>query len=141
MSRSAPTFEVTTMSDDTDDIDAVIGREEDFYAALTASDVDKLDAIISDGLQAFVHSTGVVDSKADYLARVKTGRYAHGRITRLGGETRLFGDAAVTIGMIDLAARSPGTPHVTMRLQQVLVWAREPAGWRLVQRQATRMPL
>jgi len=129
------------MATDTHQIDSVVRREEAFYAALAASDVGALDEIISDDLTTFGHSTGVVDTKAEYLAGVREGRYRHGPITRLSGNTRMFGDAAVTIGVIDLTAMPPGAPVRTLRLQQVMVWKKEKSDWRLFLRQATALPL
>ncbi|MDR3532367.1 MAG: nuclear transport factor 2 family protein [Rhodopila sp.] len=122
-------------------VESVIAREDEFYAAQTASDVAKLDAIMSDSLTRFVHTTGVVDTKAEYLAAVRSGRYRHGSITRLHGQTRVFGDAAVSIGVIDMVSKPEGAPQVSMRFHQVLVWVREAAGWCLTLRQATRQML
>jgi hypothetical protein len=74
MNPVAPGNEVRTMAE-RDQIDSVVRREEAFYAALTASDAGALDEIISDDLTTFRHSTGVVDTKAEYLAGVREGRY------------------------------------------------------------------
>jgi ketosteroid isomerase-like protein len=124
-----------------DSIESVIAREEEFYAAQTASDVTKLDEIMSDDLTRFVHTTGLVETKAEYLAGVRAGRHAHGAITRIHGETRVFESGAVTIGVIDMVSKPPGVPQFSMRLHHVLVWAKEKTGWRLTMRQATRQPL
>jgi ketosteroid isomerase-like protein len=124
-----------------DPIAEVERRERAFYAAQTASDVVSLDDIMSDAMTTFGHSTGVVDTKAEYLEGVRAGRYRHGPICRLNGSTRVIGDAAVTIGLIDLMAMPPGAPARTLRLQQVLVWEKENGKWRLYLRQATALSL
>lgn len=121
-------------------IESILAREEEFYAAQTASDVARLDAIMSGRLR-FVHTTGLVDDKATYLEAVRTGKYAHGEICRLQGQTRVFADGAVTTGVIDMVSKPRGGPPVTMRIDQVLVWELAEAGWRLRVRQATRQPL
>ena len=125
----------------TDVVDIIEQREVAFYSALTASDVGALDEIISDDLTTFAHSTGVVDTKADYLAGVRSGAYQHGPISRLSGTTKVIGNVAITIGVIDLATMPQGVPAGTLRLQQVLVWSKENSTWRLFLRQATKLPL
>jgi hypothetical protein len=121
-------------------IESILAREEEFYAAQTASDVARLDAIMSDRLR-FVHTTGLVDDKATYLEAVRTGKYAHGEICRLQGQTRVFAGGAVTVGVIDMVSKPRGGTPVTMRIDQVLVWELAEVGWRLRVRQATRQPL
>ena len=125
-----------------DRVDEVVSREYEFYKAQTESDVGKLDEILSDGLTRFVHTTGKVDDKTKYLEAVKNGRYAHGPIFRLNGETRVFGNAAVTIGVIDMVSRPAGAAEFSMRVRQVLIWTKEDKiGWRLSLRHAVREPL
>ena len=123
-----------------DTIESVLAREGEFYAAQTASDLAKLDEIFSDRLR-FVHTTGLVESKAEYLEGVKTGRHAHGEISSIHGQTRVFDGGAVTIGVLDMVSKPPGVQPFTMRIHHVLVWELEKTGWRLKVRQATRQPL
>ncbi|MEW2544441.1 nuclear transport factor 2 family protein [Streptomyces sp. NPDC047002] len=119
----------------------VRAREDAFFLAQTESDVAALDEIMSDRLTRFVHTTGLVETKGQYLEGVAAGRHAHGAITRIAGQTRVLGTGAVTIGVLDMVARPPGVPAFTMRIHHVLVWEREDSGWRLTTRQATRQPL
>jgi ketosteroid isomerase-like protein len=122
-------------------IDAIIGRENAFYAAQTGSDLKALDELMSDDMTTFAHSTGVVDTKATYLAGVRDGRYVHGPITRLSGRVRIFGDVAVSTSVIDLTTKRAGAPPRTFRFQQLMVWKQEAGAWRLFLRQATTLPL
>lgn len=123
-------------------IESVEAREAEFYAAQTASDTAKLAGIFAEDL-VFVHSKGLVDTRASYLDAVATGRFAHGPIYRVSGTTRVADDGtgAVSIGVIDMVIRSAGQPEQTVRLHQALVWRRGETGWLLVSRQATRQPL
>ncbi|MCA1216944.1 nuclear transport factor 2 family protein [Streptomyces sp. 8L] len=124
-----------------DSIAQVRAREDAFFLAQTASDVAALNEIMSDRLKRFVHTTGLVETKAQYLEGVESGRHAHGAITRITGHTSASGGGAVTIGVVDMVAEPPGVPSFTMRIHHVLVWAHEDTGWRLTARQATRQPL
>ena len=120
--------------------ESVVARENEFYAAQTASDVAALADILSGRLR-FTHTTGLVDTRDSYLEGVRAGRHVHGEISRVHGQARVSGDGAVTTGVIDMTAMPPGVPPFTMRIYHVLVWAREDGRWRLTARQATRQPL
>ena len=114
-------------------------REQALYAAMLASDYPVLDALLSDRVQ-YVHSNGVAEGKTEYLAGLRRGLYEYGDITRLSGATRLFEDVAITTGVIDMLVGAEGSAKGTVRLRHVLVWANEGAAWRLLLRQATRIP-
>jgi hypothetical protein len=114
-------------------------REQALYAAMLAIDYPVLDALLSDQVQ-YIHSTGVVESKAEYFAGLRRGLYEYGNITYLSGATRLFKDVAITTGVIDMLVGAEGSAKGTIRLQHVLVWVNEGGAWRLRLRQATRIP-
>ena len=114
-------------------------REQALYAAMLASDYPVLDALLSDRVH-YVHSNGVAEGKTEYLAGLRRGLYEYGDITRLSGATRLFEDVAITTGVIDMLVGAEGSAKGTVRLRHVLVWANEGAAWRLLLRQATRIP-
>jgi len=136
-----PSVVVTEPGADPTGVEAVEAREDAFFAAQTASDVAALDDLMADDLTRFVHATGVVDAKAPYLANVRSGDYAHGRIELLNRTVRVLGTGAVSIGVIDLPVRPKSGPGFTMRLHHATVWAWRRDAWRLVVRHATRQPL
>ena len=114
-------------------------RENQLYAALTASDYKALGDIFSDDV-TYIHSTAIAETKAENLAGQRTGVHKHGPIAPLNKRTRVFGDIAVTRGVIDMVDTAHITPF-TIRLQETLVWIKEGDIWRLLVRQATRLPL
>jgi ketosteroid isomerase-like protein len=114
-------------------------REDALYAAMIAMDYAGLDDLLSDDL-SYVHSTGVVESKAAYVAALPRGLYEYGAITRRDSTTQVFGTCAVTRGMIEMLVGQAGSAKNTIRLQHVLVWVKQAATWRLTLRQATRIP-
>jgi ketosteroid isomerase-like protein len=122
-----------------EDAKRIAEREQALYAGLTASDADALAEVFSDDL-TYIHSTSVAETKAENLAGQRHGVHKHGRITPLDKRTRVFGDVAVTRGMIDMVDTAHGAPY-TIRLQETLVWVKEAGTWRLLVRQATRLPL
>ena len=122
------------------DTSEVVERENALYRAMLAFDYPALDALLSDRV-SYVHSTGVVESKDAYFAGLRAGLYEYGAITRLNGETQVFSEIAVTTGVIEMLVGEKGGPKGTIRLQHVLVWVQELNSWRLLLRQATRIPI
>jgi hypothetical protein len=114
-------------------------RESALYAAMLAFDYGALDQILSDDVQ-YIHSTGVVESKAAYFAGLREGLYEYGDIAISGAATRFFPGVAITTGVMTMLVGEKGSAKGTIRLQHVLVWQHEAAGWRLLLRQATRLP-
>jgi ketosteroid isomerase-like protein len=127
--------------DGTASAESVEAQELAFYAAQTASDVVKLSEIMSDSLNWFVHVSGLVDNKAKYLRNVANGRYGHGPIKKINGKTYVFGNAAISIGTIDMDCIPGGSFRFSMRVDHGLFWVLEASGWKLICRHATKQPL
>jgi ketosteroid isomerase-like protein len=122
-----------------DESKAIAERENALYAALTASDADALADILSDDV-TYIHSTSVAENKAEQLAGQRHGVHKHGPIATVERRTQVFGNVAVSCGMIDMVDTAHGQPF-TLRLRETLVWVKEGAVWRLLVRHATRLPL
>jgi ketosteroid isomerase-like protein len=117
----------------------IAGREQALYAGLTASDADALDDVFSDDV-TYIHSPGIAETKQENLIGQRSGLYKHGPITAVEKRTRIFGEVAVTTGLIDMVDTAHGAPY-TMRLRETLVWIKQGGTWRLLVRHATRLPL
>lgn len=122
-----------------DEASIIAEREKALYAGLTASDAAALADIFSDDV-TYIHSTSIAETKEENLAGQRNGVHRHGAITPLNTRTRIFGNVAVTRGMIDMVDTAHGAPY-TIRLQETLVWIKEGDTWRLLVRQATKLPL
>lgn len=121
------------------DSQIITDRENALWQAMLAFDHAALDGILSDEL-CYIHSTGVAETKAEYFAAMRRGLYEYGAITIVSNRTRLFADAAVTSGVMEMAVGANGSAKHVIRLLHVLVWRREAGTWRLLLRQATRIP-
>lgn len=113
--------------------------EAALYRAMLAFDYAALDALLSDDVR-YIHSTGVVETKSEYFDGLKRGLYEYGAIDILSGETREWADVAITTGVMEMVVGAEGSAKHPIRLQHVLVWKREDGSWRLLLRQATRVP-
>lgn len=119
---------------------AITRREDALFAAMVAMDFQALDGLLAADL-SYVHSTGVVETKAEYLAALPRGLYEYGAITRLNGFTQMFDGVAITRGMIEMVVGAGGSAKGMIRLQHALVWVAQGGQWRLSLRQATRIPI
>ncbi len=115
---------------------AVLAAEQRRCAAMLANDGAALAALL-DARLSFTHSTGVVDGKDAYLAKMAAGRIVYVAID--------WSDAAVTV-LAPNAALLTGrmindveVEGVAKRLnnQVITVWGRDDAAWRLIAFQST----
>lgn len=121
------------------DAETIANREAELYKAMLEFDYAALDRLLSDEVR-YIHSTGVVETKADYLAGMRAGLYEYGDIRITSNETRVLGPAAMTTGVMEMLVGAKGSAKGTIRLQHVLIWRLESGTWRLLLRQATRLP-
>jgi ketosteroid isomerase-like protein len=117
----------------------IAAREQALYAAMLAFDYAALDELLSDDV-AYIHSTGVVETKAEYFSGLRAGLYEYGDIRITSGQTRVFPDIAITHGVMEMTVGEKGSAKGVIRLLHVLVWRAERGTWRLLLRQATRIP-
>ena len=113
--------------------------ESKLYQAMIDNDEQALAALTSRDL-AYVHSTAVVESKDEWLAGVKRGLYDYRTIKSRGVTIKVYGEAAVMHGIVDMEVATDGGPVLLLHLQFVLIWVREAGAWRLMLRQTTRIP-
>src|ERR1044071_8462778 len=93
-----------------DDTAAAIGRLEDQrYAAMLAKDVAKLERLLDDAL-VYMHSSGVADSKASYIAGLRDGVWDYGRIDRTEQSVKVVGDTALVFNRLAISIKVKGVP-------------------------------
>lgn len=112
--------------------------EQALYRAMIAQDFAALDAILADDV-LYIHSTAVTETKDGYIAGVRAGLYEYGSIESDEVTVRRYGDVAVQTGKVRMLVGARGRPKALINLLFTLLWKREPDGWRLWQRHATRI--
>lgn len=121
------------------DESAVVDAEHSLYRAMIDRDFAALDRILAPGLH-YVHSTGVVETRARYLEGIAGGLYEYEAITSRDVSIRISGAIAVSRGIVDMSVGAAGQPKRFTPLLFVLVWVRDGDGrWQLDYRQATRI--
>ncbi len=108
------------------------------YAAMLAHDLPALDALLTDDA-IYVHSTGVVEGKAEFLAGVRDGLYEYERVVPLDQRILHAAGQAVVYTVLDFQGGPRGQPRSPVKLITTLVWLRQDAGWRMAIRHATRL--
>ena len=121
------------------DLLGVRQTERALYDAMIARDFAALEQLLAPDL-VYVHSTGIAESRASYLAGVSRGLYEYERID--SRDVKVRGNSAILLqhGICDMRVGAKGTPAALIHLLFVLVWTRSPAGWQLLHRQATQLP-
>ena len=115
--------------------------EKDILAAMDAykdamihNNAAVLGKLLSEDL-TFVHSAGQLESKADVLKSVTTGKNVITRMEFSDTSVRLYGNTALVKCRVDLWHSETNIVHMNV----LHAWVNGPGGWQLVARQATRL--
>jgi ketosteroid isomerase-like protein len=109
------------------------------HRAMIAQDFEALDAILADDV-VYVHSTAVAETKDGYLAGIRNGLYEYDSIESDEVIVGFCGDVAIQTGESRMSVGARDQPKASINLLVTSVWRREPQGWRLWRRHATRIP-
>jgi ketosteroid isomerase-like protein len=120
-------------------VSEILALEKALYRAMIDRDFETLRDLLSDDL-SYMHSTGVAESKAQYLAGVADGLYEYERIESHDVNLHIHLETAVITGQVVMSVSAAGEPKSTIRLLFTLVWTKQTGRWRLLLRQATRIP-
>jgi ketosteroid isomerase-like protein len=118
--------------------DEVRAAERALYVAQVASDVEAIAPMLDEDL-VYIHSTGVAESKDEYLAGVRDRLYEYGTIGSRGVQVEAAGSLAVMHGIVDMTVGAHAARKELIHLLFCLVWRRSKGRWRLAFRQATRL--
>jgi ketosteroid isomerase-like protein len=108
------------------------------YVAMTERDFDTLGRLFDDRL-TYTHSSGVRDTKQQYLQAVQDSVYVYGAIEHTESLIHVVGDAAVVHAEMKVDITIKGIPK-TLRNAATSVWVRSNTAWRLLSYQTTALP-
>jgi ketosteroid isomerase-like protein len=114
----------------TDDEKQVLAADDRRYAAMVDTDLAALEELCADEL-SYAHSSGVRDTKAEYLGKVRSGYYDYHRIEHPVERVEIVGDTAIVVGRMTADLHVDGTRKTIDNLA-LAVWTRRPSGWRLL---------
>ena len=118
--------------------DEVRQAEKEWAAAVTAKDFAKVDKILADGL-IYAHSTGIVETKAEYLAKVRGGTQNHDAIEHSKTQIKVYGNTAVAHSHVRMAGTNAAGPFDN-KLMMMHFWVKEGGDWKLAAHQTTQLP-
>jgi ketosteroid isomerase-like protein len=117
--------------------DEALKAEDSRYTAQTTSDFDALQRLYGDDL-VYVHSAAVVDGKASYIDRQRSGLHYH-VMRRSDAKVRVYGCLAIITGRGDYEVTQDGkdsSPHLLF----TAVWAKRGPDLQFVSWESTPIP-
>jgi ketosteroid isomerase-like protein len=117
--------------------DEVKAAENEWLTGITKNDFRKLEQVLADDLM-YLHSTGVMDSKASYVKSLQSGKqkYVSGKINDL--KIRVYGQTAVINGDANFEFVTDGKPGKA-HLKYTHVFVKGGKGWQLVSHQSLKV--
>jgi hypothetical protein len=125
---------MTAASNDTKAEKEVLSAMDAYKQAMIRNDAGVLEKLLGNDL-SYVHSGGQVETKADVLRNVTTGKNVITRMEFFDTSTRVYGNTALVRCRTDLWHSDTNIVHMDV----LHAWIRQPGGWQLVARQATRL--
>jgi len=108
------------------------------FQAMVRGDVAALDAVLSEDL-SYTHATGVHETKAEFLAKLKAGQLKYESITPEDLQVRVYGTMGVVTGVSRVKVQSRGEA-LSFQLRFTDVYVKKDNRWQMVAWQATRLP-
>lgn len=111
--------------------------DDAWIKAILARDAKALNTLLADDL-VYAHSTGIIDTKASYIEKIKSGRQVYQTLTQRNPTVRLYGNSAVTHSW----ARVTGVNQdgkFDDKIMLLHVWVKQDGKWSLAGHQTTRV--
>ena len=117
--------------------DEIRAAESAWTTAIKAKDAKALDALLADTL-IYAHSTGIVDSKKDYIAKVTSGRQLYVGADHESMAVKPYGDTVIVHARMHMWGTNQAGKFddVVMALH---TWIKRGGKWQLVAHQTTKI--
>ncbi len=119
-------------------MDEIIALENRRIEAMTKQDTRALDEILADDL-SYVHSTARVETKAEFISSLTSGRTRYQSIERDDVKVRQYGDTAVVTGHAKVHVDANGR-EIKFQIRFIDGCAKRDDVWRMVAWQSTKLP-
>jgi len=120
------------------EVDEIIELENRRIEAMTKQDAQVLDEILADDL-SYTHSTARVETKAEFISSVTSGRTKYRSMERDDVKVRQYGDTAVVTGHAKVHVDANGR-EIKFNIRFIDVYAKRDDVWRMVAWQSTKLP-
>jgi len=121
--------------------DEALKMQQKFQDACVAGDGAALTSLMADNAM-FVHGNGVMQSKAEFIDAITTGKLGVSLYDLHDPKVVLFEGGAVVTGLVDFGLKPPAgstNPPRVLHFRGSAVWLHSSAGWHLVFDQDTTL--
>ncbi|MEZ5352579.1 MAG: nuclear transport factor 2 family protein [Bryobacteraceae bacterium] len=115
----------------------VEGLEKQWVSAVVNKDIPALDRLLSPDL-LYGHASGVLDTKASYLEKLKSGAQVYRSLEQRKLEVRMHGSTAVTHSWVHVTGTNP-QGEFDDKIMMLHVWINEGGSWKLAGHQTARV--
>lgn len=117
---------------------AVLDAQDRRFALTAGGDLDELERLMTDDMN-YTHSTSTVDTKAEFLASLRSGRVRYVSIDPEERSVRIYGHTAVVQGIAHVLVKV-GERDVDVRLRFTEVYVEKDGAWKMALWHSTRVP-
>ncbi len=111
--------------------------EKKWASAIMAKDGAALEKLLGDGL-IYAHSTGIVDSKKTYIAKVTSGKQRYEGAQHQDETIKIYGTTAIVHAHMHMWGVNQNGKFDD-QLMVLHTWLKTPAGWQLAAHQTTKL--
>lgn len=119
--------------------DPLLTLEANRFRLTAAGDIDAVDKLLADDL-SYCHSNGKCETKAEYVASLRSGTTRYRKLELLGARVRRHGDIAILNGRVRIDAEMDGAQLNGLQLSYTDIYRRERGAWRLIAWHSSRLP-
>ena len=112
--------------------------EKNWAAAVVKGDQAALERILAPDL-IYAHSTGNIESKSEYLGKLKSGAQKYDAIDYQSTTVKTYGNAAVVHSKVRMRGTNKDGPF-DHQLMMLHLWVKQGNSWQLAAHQTTRLP-
>jgi hypothetical protein len=119
-------------------MEEIIKMEDRRLKAMTQTDTAALDQILADDL-TYTHSSGMLETKAQFIDSLKSGRVKYESVECDEVKVRDYGATAVVTGFANFKVQSGGR-GTSFRVRFTDIYVNRGDLWQMVAWQSTRLP-
>lgn len=116
---------------------SILALDKQWSDAIVKGDTATLDKMLANDL-VYAHATGIVDTKASYIAKIKERRQVYKSFEQRNPVVNLYKDSAVTFSWV----RVTGTNQAGVfddKIMLIHFWVKQNGAWRLAGHQTTKV--
>jgi ketosteroid isomerase-like protein len=119
--------------------DPMLSLEAERFRMTTARDIEGVERLLDDDL-SYCHTTGRCETKAEYMANLRSGRTRYDKIEVLNSRVRHYGDIAILNGQISIDVQAGGQTVKGLKMSYTDVYRRTGGSWRMIAWHSSPLP-